>query len=52
MRHIVIRLIVGIVWLIAAVVACLHGSYAFAGVYAALGIALIVSGYAGWKKRR
>ena len=33
MRHIVIRLAVGIIWLIAAVVCCVQNNYPFAGLY-------------------
>ena len=35
MRHIVIRLAVGIIWLVAAAVSCVQGNYLFAGLYAA-----------------
>ena len=52
MRHIIIRLIVGIVWLIAAVVCCLQENYPFAGLYALLGIAFLLSAYTGWKKKK
>lgn len=47
-----IRLIVGIVWLIAAVVCCLQENYPFAGLYAVLGIAFLFSSYTGWKKKK
>lgn len=52
MRHIMIRLIVGIVWLIAAVVCCLQENYPFAELYAVLGIAFLFSSYTGWKKKK
>lgn len=52
MRHIVIRLSVGIIWLLAAVASCVQGSYLFAGGYAVLGIAFLVSAYMGWKKEK
>ena len=52
MRHIMIRLIVGIVWLIAAVVCCLQENYPFAGLYAVLGIAFLFSSYMSWKKEK
>ena len=47
-----IRLIVGIVWLIAAVVCCLQENYPFAGLYAVLGIAFLLSAYMSWKKEK
>ena len=52
MRHIVIRLSVGIIWLVAAVASCVQGSYLFAGGYAVLGIAFLLSAYMGWKKEK
>lgn len=52
MRHIMTRLIVGIVWLIAAVANCVQGSYLFAGGYAVLGITFLLSAYMGWKKEK
>ena len=52
MRHIVIRLAVGIIWLVAAAVSCVQGNYLFAGWYAVLGIAFLLSVYMGWKKEK
>ena len=52
MRHIVIRLAVGIIWLIAAVVCCVQNIYPFAGLYAVLGIAFLLSAYTGWKREK
>ena len=52
MRHIIIRLIAGIIWLIAAVVCCQRGSYLFTILYAVLGIAFLFSGISEWKKGR
>lgn len=52
MRHIVIRLAVGIIWLVAAVARCVQGSYLFAGWYAVLGIAFLLSAYMSWKKEK
>ena len=52
MRHIVIRLAVGVIWLVAAVASCVQGSYLFAGGYAVLGIAFLLSAYMGWKKEK
>ena len=51
MRHIVIRLAVGIIWLIAAVACCVQGNYPFAGWYFVLGIAFLLGAYMGWKKK-
>ncbi len=52
MRHIVIRLAVGIIWLVAAAVSCVQGNCLFAGWYAVLGIAFLLSVYMGWKKEK
>lgn len=52
MRHIVIRLAVGIIWLVAAAVSCVQGNYLFAGLYAVLGIAFLLSAYTGWKREK
>lgn len=52
MRHIVMRLAVGIIWLVAAAVSCVQGNYLFAGLYAVLGIAFLLSAYMGWKKEK
>jgi len=52
MRHIVIRLAVGIVWLFAAVVCCVQNNYPFAGLYAVFGIAFLLSAYMSWKKEK
>ena len=52
MRHIVIRLAVGIIWLVAAVASCVQGSYLFAGWYAVLSIAFLFSVYMSWKKEK
>ena len=52
MRHIVIRLAVGIIWLVAAAVSCVQGNYLFTGLYAVLGIAFLLSAYMSWKKEK
>lgn len=52
MRHIVIRLAVGIIWLVAAVARCMQGNFLFAGWYAVLAIAFLLSAYTGWKKEK
>ena len=52
MRHIVIRLAVGIIWLIAAVVCFVQNNCPFAGLYAVLGIAFLLSAYTGWKREK
>ena len=41
-----------IVWLIAAVVCCVQNNYPFAGLYAVLGIAFLLSAYTGWKREK
>ena len=52
MRHIIIRLAVGIIWLVAAAVSCVQGNYLFAGGYVVLAVAFLLSAYTGWKKEK
>ncbi len=50
MRHFYFRLILGIVWLIAAVVSVVNANISFAALYAALCIFFLRSAYSIWKK--
>lgn len=52
MRHFYIRLVIGVVWLIAAVVSGVTSNIPFAVVYVVLGIAFLYSAYTIWKKEK
>ncbi len=52
MRHFYIRLVIGVVWLIAAVVSGVTANIPFAVVYVVLGIAFLYSAYTIWKKEK
>lgn len=52
MRHFYFRLVLGIVWLIAAVVSGVSANIPFAVLYAALGIVFLYSAYSIWKKEK
>ena len=50
MRHFYFRLILGIVWLAAAVVSAAGANIPFAALYAVLGVVFLWSAYSIWKK--
>lgn len=50
MRHFYFRLILGIVWLIAAVVSGVNANIPFAALYVVLGIVFMWSAFSIWKK--
>lgn len=52
MRHFYFRLILGIVWLIAAVVSVINANISFAALYIVLGIVFLWSAYSIWKKEK
>ena len=52
MRHFYFRLVLGIVWLIAAVVSGVSANIPFAALYVALGIVFLYSAYSIWKKEK
>lgn len=52
MRHFYFRLVLGIVWLIAAVVSGVSANIPFAVLYGALGIMFLYSAYSIWKKEK
>lgn len=45
MRHFYLRLVFGIVWLIAAIVSALSSNFLFAVLYAVLGIVFLLSAH-------
>lgn len=51
MRHVYIRGILALVWLVAAVFSGITDSLEWAGLYVLLGAAFGYSAYAAWKKR-
>lgn len=52
MRHFCFRLILGIVWLAAAVFSAVRANISFAALYAVLGIVFLWSAYSIWKKEK
>lgn len=52
MRHFIIRLIIGIVWIAAAVFSAVKSNFLFAAIYAVLGIVFLFSAYSTWKKEK
>ena len=50
MHHFYLRLILGIVWLAAAVVSAVGANVPFATLYIVLGIVFLWSSYSIWKK--
>lgn len=52
MRHFYFRLILGIVWLIAAVVSAINANISFVALYVVLGIVFLWSAYSIWKKEK
>ena len=52
MRHFYFRLILGIVWLAAAVASAVKANMPFAALYAMLGIVFLWSAYSIWKKEK
>ncbi len=52
MRHVWIRGIMGLIWLVAAVVSGMSGSFEMAVLYVALSGVFLYSAYATWKKEK
>lgn len=52
MRHFYIRLMIGVVWEVAAVVSAVIGNFPFAALYLVLGIVFLYSAYSTWKKEK
>ena len=52
MRHFYFRLLLGIVWLVAAIVSAVTANIPFAVLYVLLGIVFLYSAYSIWKKEK
>lgn len=52
MRHFYFRLILGIVWLVAAVASAVNGSFLFAVLQVVLGIVFLYSASSIWKREK
>lgn len=50
MRHVYIRGIIGLVWLMAAIVSGVSGNFEMGVLYVILGGVFLYSAYATWKK--
>ena len=52
MRHVYIRGILSLIWIVAAIVSGISGNLEMAGLYLILGGAFSCSAYATWKKEK
>ena len=52
MRHIYIRGIIGLIWLVAAIVCGVSGNFPMMGLYLVLAGVFLYSAYAAWKKEK
>ena len=52
MRHVVIRGILALIWLAAAIFSGVSGNLEWAGLYVLMGAAFGYSAYASWKKAK
>ncbi len=50
MRHVYIRGIMGLIWLVAAILSGVSGNYPMAALYVLLGGVFLYSAYTTWKK--
>lgn len=52
MRHVYIRGLVGLIWLVAAIVSGISGNFEMTVLYIILGGVFLYSAYATWKKEK
>lgn len=52
MRHVYIRGLIGLLWLMAAIVCGVSGNFQMMALYIILGGAFLYSAYAAWKKEK
>ena len=52
MRHICIRGMIGLIWLAAAIVSGISGSFQMMGLYLILAGVFLYSAYTAWKKEK
>ena len=52
MRHCYFRIIIGLVWMIAAVVSGLSGNLSMTALYGVLGLVFVYTAYTIWKKEK
>ena len=50
MRHFIIRLICGVIWIVVAAIMAVRENLFYAAVYAVLGVAFLASAWSQWKK--
>ena len=51
MRRCYIRLVVGLIWLVAAICAALQGNISMMALYAVMGVVFLYTSYSMWKKK-
>lgn len=52
MRHCYFRILMGLVWLVAAIVSAVKGNISMAVMYAALGVVFAYTAYTIWNKEK
>ncbi len=52
MRHVYVRGILSLIWIVAAVVSGISGNFEMAALYLVLGGVFLYSAYATWKKEK
>lgn len=52
MRHVYIRSILALIWLMAAIVSGVSGNFAMAALYTVMGGVFVYSAYSTWKKEK
>lgn len=52
MRHVYIRGIVGLIWLVAAIASGISGNMEMIAMYVLVGGVFLYSAYSGWKKEK
>ncbi len=52
MRHCYFRILMGLVWMVAAVVSVMNGKLSMAAMYGILGVVFFYTAYTIWKKER
>lgn len=50
MRHCYFRVLLGLVWMVAAVGSVVNGKFSMAAIYGVLGVVFLYTAYTIWKK--
>ncbi len=52
MRHCYIRLVIGLVWMVAAISCIIRGNLSMTALYGVLGVVFMYTAYSIWKKEK